>query len=319
MTTPIFVFGIQRSGTTWLANQISQHSQITAVQSDDHMGLHESAFYELLYNRYGDLSVKTNYVEFVEIASASDYFQLAGVDREFLYKLWPTTYTEVFRTVMEDFARRQGVNYWLEKTPKHTLLMDFIAKEFPEAVFIAVERNLQDYLASHMMLHRDETQLFNKIERLIFVIRQTLRWVYYNRTIKSFESSNGKTLLMLTYKEMRQDIQGVMTRIANHIGVPFEEIMTQDKYPPNTSYKKSEKRGNVLTANEKKLTELIHSATDFVPFLAIKFGARVVSRLKGRRDLQDWFFQMTRGTHEAETPFDTKNINDKVNNLHKEL
>ncbi len=310
MTTPIFVFGIQRSGTTWLSNQISRHSQIAAVQSEDHLGLHESAFYELLYNRYGDLSIKTNYVEFVEIASVSDYFQLAGIDRNFLYSLWPTTYTEVFRVIMDDFATRSGASHWLEKTPKHTLMMEFISKEFPNSVFIAVERNLQDYLASLMMLHRSTTQSFGKIERLTFVLRQTIRWSYYNRTIKNFSRTNSKPLLLITYEEMRKDIDNVMQRIADHIGIPFEKEMTEDLYPPNTSYKKSEKRENVLTDNEKRLADIVHLISKLTPFTLIKVGANIFTRIKGRRDLQDWFFQMTRSTHVADQPFSTDEIKD---------
>lgn len=87
MTQPLFILGKQRSGTTWLSNQLSQHSQISAAQNDHHGGVHESAYFSHVAGRYGDLSQKTNYVEFVEVMAVSDMMKILGVDKEFLYSL----------------------------------------------------------------------------------------------------------------------------------------------------------------------------------------------------------------------------------------
>ena len=83
MGQPLFILGKQRSGTTWLANQLSQHSQIAAVRSDHHNGVHESAFFSHVAGRYGDLTRQTNFVEFAETMAASDTLRIAGSTRRF--------------------------------------------------------------------------------------------------------------------------------------------------------------------------------------------------------------------------------------------
>ena len=101
MPTPLFILGKGRSGTTWLANQMCEHSLVIGVQHESHYGIHESAFFTQVYDRYQDLTIKSNYVEFVEVMSACDYFQLAGITKEFLYSFWPTSYEKVFREAMD--------------------------------------------------------------------------------------------------------------------------------------------------------------------------------------------------------------------------
>lgn len=120
MSTPIFVLGKHRSGTTWLANQLCQHSHIVGVQHEAHGGIHESAYFSTVYGRYGDLITKSNFIELVEVLAASDYFRLAGATKEYLYSLWPTTYQDLFKQAMDDLADRKGASHWLEKTPPHT-------------------------------------------------------------------------------------------------------------------------------------------------------------------------------------------------------
>ena len=88
MAYPIFVFDTQRSGTSWLANQLSQHPLIASVTVpvnnpyNLNPGIYESCFFSYLYGRYGDISHKPSYIEFWEVLSATDYFQIIGVEKK---------------------------------------------------------------------------------------------------------------------------------------------------------------------------------------------------------------------------------------------
>lgn len=53
MPLPVFVVGRNRSGTTWLANQLCEHPDIVGVQHERHHGIHESAYFGLIDGRFG--------------------------------------------------------------------------------------------------------------------------------------------------------------------------------------------------------------------------------------------------------------------------
>lgn len=78
--TPVFVLGVQRSGTTWLANILAQHSRAIAVQADDHFGIHESIFFSHFARVYGDLGDEANFERFATDFATSDYYVLTGLE-----------------------------------------------------------------------------------------------------------------------------------------------------------------------------------------------------------------------------------------------
>lgn len=296
MPTPIFVFGMHRSGTTWLANQISEHSNIVAIKHPDHFGIKESGFYELWYNRFGDLSNKTSYVEFVEVISASDYFVLSGIDKEFLYSLWPVTYDEFFRKVMDEYARRNSVDYWLEKSPKHTLAIDHIAEYYQDGVFVAVRRSLLGFLSS-IILRQSEGDR-GKFARFPFIFRTVIRWIYYNKLITNYEKKNPGRIFVITYEETINNLEKTMQQICNHIGIPFEHVMTYESYKPNTSHKNFELKKEVMTDLEKQFATFTHSIMQLIPLSVLRFfGKRVIQR-NARKPLPDYSFQITHGTNQ---------------------
>ena len=43
--TPIFVVGSNRSGTTYISNILASSNLITAVQHEEHFGIHESSYF----------------------------------------------------------------------------------------------------------------------------------------------------------------------------------------------------------------------------------------------------------------------------------
>ena len=147
---PVFILGKHRSGTTWLANLLCNHTQIAGVVHPAHHGIHESAYFSMIDRRYGDLERRSNFAEFAEVMLASDYFSLTGITREQLYELYPSSYEAVFSQVMERFAASQGASYWLEKTPAHTPLVERLATMYDRAKFVGIVRDIRSVAGSRM-------------------------------------------------------------------------------------------------------------------------------------------------------------------------
>ncbi|MHA1284992.1 MAG: sulfotransferase family protein [Promethearchaeota archaeon] len=184
MSKPIFVVRPHRSGTTWIANILCQHSKIVGVQADEHHGIHESAFFSSVENYFGDLRNDNNFIIFVESFGSSDYFRLTGLNKDFLYNNRPKTYAGAFRLIMDTFAKKQRAEYWLEKTPAHTLYLNKIAKYFPNAKFVGITRDVIDVLRSAV---RRQTFKSN-FKRKLFILKRIWRYFKYLKHLYRFKS-----------------------------------------------------------------------------------------------------------------------------------
>jgi hypothetical protein len=60
MPTPLYVFGMARSGTTSLANLLLRHWEIAGIEHEKHKGIHESGYFSFVDGRYGSLDDPAN-------------------------------------------------------------------------------------------------------------------------------------------------------------------------------------------------------------------------------------------------------------------
>lgn len=260
IATPIFIVGVQRSGTTWLANQLSAHSQIAGVQ-DMEFGTRESLFFSYFAGRYGDLTNKANYIEFVEVFSATDYFEYLGGAADDLYALWPASYAEVFRHVMDDLAHRRGAAHWLEKSPDHTVYISEIAEAYPDAVFIAIRRDVLSVTQSRLVWER---KLMGRLERTLFILKSVYRWTCFYKIIHDFAARNPARIHIVEYQAMRSDKAVTLQHVCEFLNIPFEERLASDQYAPNTSYREKQPNKGLFPA-EKQLIRVAAAALQLVP------------------------------------------------------
>ena len=286
MPTPLFVLGKHRSGTTWLANQLYQHPLIAGVAHERHEGIHESAYFSSVYNRYGDLTERNNFMEFVEVISACDYFKLAGATKDFLYSLWPTTYEDVFRVVMDTYANSQGATYWVEKSPAHTLLVDQLAATYPDAKFISITRNIEATIASTLALKI--SHYGSGMSRRHLITATILRCIFYNKTLQSF-SARSDRMLTVQYETLRNDRASSLQKICTFLDLPFDSRMCDQVFVPNTSFGKV-KRSQVLSNSERKLIGRLHRLLQLIPLNVLTLIYR--AKKQKRQSLPWWFFKL---------------------------
>jgi hypothetical protein len=286
-STPIFVVGKHRSGTTWLANQLCEHPLIAGVRHEHHHGIHESAFFSRVYGRYGHLSYKPNFIEFIEATFMSDIFQLLGADKDELYALWPTSYEEVFRVLMDHYAARQHARYWLDKTPEHTLLIDQIANIYPDAKFIAIIRDAEAVMASTVGRY-DEDKLRHK-KRLL--VATTMSWLHSNKTIRSFAERSDR-IFVTRYETLKARPEETYREICTFLGIAFDPAMLRQSYNPNTTFRAGVERSSVLSEQERRLVQLTGRLGNLLPKRAMDFFKRLYAIRSGPKPLPTWFYSM---------------------------
>jgi hypothetical protein len=242
MATPIFVLGKHRSGTTWVANQLCLHPAVTGVTHPAHFGIKESFFFSHFDGRYGDLGRPRNHRRLVEEFGASDYCSLAGIPDEQLASLESKSYAAFFRSLMDEFARRRGADFWVEKTPLHTLLCGRLHGFYPDALFVGVQRNIADVVASTMQMEdwRDPLSARSKsMTRRICAM--ALDYAVYRDTLERFAGKHDRFLLV-DYEDLCSDLRGRMEKICAFLGIRFDEAVLAKAFEKNTRFSSDSRR-----------------------------------------------------------------------------
>jgi len=278
---PIFVLGIQRSGTTWVANALGGHPSIAAVEAEDHNGVHESVFFSHFAREYGNLSEDGAFERFCADFTASDYFILTGLSEEWFRAARPRSYAEAFRLVMEEVARRRGCRFWLEKSPHHTLLSDELAEAFPDAFFVCVVRD-------PVTLIRSRLWAFGRVPppypaRLAALMRSSAAVSLYQRHLASFCSRCDRAIL-LRYEEMREDAEAAMKRVLSFMGEDFDPSVTRRRYRANTSFPSPQDKERAFGCRDRVAIRLFSAVLRLVPLSAL----RAIEERRARRRGLDW-------------------------------
>jgi len=136
--TPIFIFSLPRSGSTLLQRMLSSSPKISTA--DEPWILLPLASMKSQEN----LRVFANYSHWHVNLAISEFIQTFPENEV-------SFYTAIQHFVTELYALSSGEGnavFFLDKTPRYYLIIDFIAQVFPDAKFIFLFRNPLDVLSS---------------------------------------------------------------------------------------------------------------------------------------------------------------------------
>ena len=292
----MFVLGIQRSGTTWLANILAQHTATVAVQAEDHFGIHESIFFSHFARAYGDLADDGNFARFAADFTTSDYYLLTGLEPVWLAQRRPRTYAEAFRVVMDEMAAREGARLWIEKSPHHTLLADELEADFPDARFVCITRNPEAVVAS--TLRMDDPRPPAYPARLGRVMKLAAKCSLYQGWLEEFCRTRASCAL-IRFERLASDPEAEVRRICKFLELDFTETMLDLPWKRNTSYAPESRRRRLVDPWEEGVTRGVAASTRPLPLMWRR--ERELRRLKERGiEWPEWCWR--RRDRDAETP-----------------
>ncbi len=266
--TPIFVVGLQRSGTTWVANCLGGHPDVAVVEAEDHHGIHESIFFSHFARAYGDLADDGAYARFLEGFLTSDYFLLSGVAAGEFTAVRHRSYAEAFGFLMDRVARNQGCRFWLEKSPDHTPFVADIRRAFPTAHFVCVSRNPRGLVRSR--LHAYGRRPSRGLKRMVQVVKGGVAVSFYQRLLADFCRRDGLALLV-RYDDLVAATEQGLREITEFIGCGFDEGILKERFAPNTSFSGTGKGARAgLGATDRFLLEASLGLTGLVPLAALR-------------------------------------------------
>ena len=213
LSTPFFIVGAQRSGTTLLRLMLAAHPRI-AIPPESHY-IPDLLHFEA---RVGRLESRRD--EVAEMLVTHDRlvdFELgAAFIRDTVRSLTPLTTRTITEALFGEYARRQGKPRWADKTPRYCGFVPGLRTVFPEARFIHVVRDGRDTALSSW--------------KAAFGPRTWVGAAYkWREAIRSFREGARQvpadTILEVRYEALLAEPEAELKRVCAFIGEAFDPAM----------------------------------------------------------------------------------------------
>ncbi len=251
---PIFVIGMNRSGTKWLSNELSRHSEISSVRNEV-TGIRETNMFVAFANKF-DISILDEYIGLVELWAATDFFKRTGVDKKILLEREqrPRSSVEVFEIVMDQFARLQNTKHWLQKT--NPIIGSQLTKMRPAARFVIIVRNMKDQIRSNLARTYPNPG-FMVIARAVFS---------YVRDKKILDRIVRETdCPVVKYESLKSDRENVLRNILTGWNLDPETVESDNDLKPNTSFGDNKKRADYFSGFNHFVISAVSFFANLIP------------------------------------------------------
>lgn len=217
---PVFVVGMNGSGTTMLLDCLGRHPGLYAFPRETRL----IPYLMAREARYGDLHVDANFrALWDEVRNLAVFRETNGNVPVPLAADWrehPRTLAAILDAVFSHFAKRQSKRRWCEKTPQHVQHLRALSRRFPGARFVHVIRDGRDCAVSFHRRWRRQPEL------------TVFRW----KKVLAMGREQGRELGPGRYLEVRyEDLTAVpeasLRRICGFLGLPFDPAVLDSAQP----------------------------------------------------------------------------------------
>jgi hypothetical protein len=201
-----------------------------------------------------------------------DYFVITGPRGGDLCRdVVPGDAVHFFTVLMDDFAERKEAQWWLEKTPKHTIYFEELVRRFPNAQFVVITRDVRDTLASQLRMYPR-----TGAKRLVQVAEKAYRYASDMKALDQLRVIAPARTFAVTYEALRENTDGEIARLLVELGLPAAHLKSE--FAPSSSFTSAgDRTTGRLTAFDWAIATICMGAVRRVPF-------GVLVRLRERRD-----------------------------------
>lgn len=217
---PVFVVGMNGSGTTMLLDCLGRHPALYAFPRETRL----IPYLIARQKHYGDLAVDANFGRLWDDVRNITAFRAENggvpVPLPDDWRDYPRTLAAVLDAVFGFFAAAQNKKRWCEKTPQHVQHLLALAHLFPNARFVHVIRDGRDCAASFHRRWKRQPEL------------TVFRW----KKIVALGREQGERLAADQYLEVRyEDLTAqpeiFLRSICNFLGEPFNPAILESARP----------------------------------------------------------------------------------------
>jgi hypothetical protein len=252
--TPIILVGMNRSGTKWLSNIICSHDAVIGIQSPRFGGILESEMLGPMRDKF-DPAFPDDYVALVELWSRTEFFRLARFDKRTFYELdpRPRTVLELFGLAMDELARRNGCQFWLQKTSPENA--PAVLEHFTNAKVVITRRDLLDNVRSTMALQ--------KRYRSPRPLHATYRYVYQDKILARI--CRRRQVVQMRYEDLKAEPEREKARLFAELGLSRPSNPAPAAFPRNTSFASDDQRRQILPPRQRWLVRAFATCVRLVP------------------------------------------------------
>lgn len=177
-----------------------------------------------------DLRFPDDYVAFLTIWAKTEFAQATKVEMQLFWSLKPrpTDFRQLFRILMDEYARGEQCKFWLQKTSPFRA--EYALTEFKDAKVIVVTRELGAAAHSHIT---SENKQFGNFSEWKTVFRKRAESSLAQRICEQYQG------IHITYEGLIDHREQLMQRICKFIGIQFEPEVLETAFAPNSSFDRS--------------------------------------------------------------------------------
>jgi hypothetical protein len=241
MRPPVFIAGCPRSGTSFLYHLLLSAGGFARFHTQMNV-------FDVLEPIFGDLSSPTNKEKMMREWLRSKAFGVSGLvasEIETRVMAECRNGSDFMRIVMEEVARKQGVDRWIDSTPTNIPHMLRISRDFPDAQFVHIIRDARDVALSLDKRHWSRPLPWDKNRSLLAA---GLYWEWIVRKGRKYGSKLGPRYTEVRYEDLVERPESTLKNIGEFLRHDLDYTHIQEASigsvkKPLTSFKEDLKEG----------------------------------------------------------------------------
>ena len=246
---PIFIAGLERSGTSLIYALLASHPNIAMTRRTN--------LWTYFYNQYGDLSKSSNFERCLKDLMRYKRLVPVGLNAEKLkldFLNGEMTYPRLFALIEEQYAQRLGRPRWGDKSLNTERYADEIFAAYPNARILHLQRDPRDRYASAVKRW--------KVSRGGAGVGSAV-WLSSLKLAKRHEAKYPNQYMIICYETLAREPEKTLRQICDFIGEEYTPVMLEMKGAEqfrdeggNSSYGQHEP-GRISTRSIGRFTEVL--------------------------------------------------------------